>query len=168
MRINELKKEIKILSDEKGIMLRVIKRDGYVCIQRQEALWREVALVKLEENFAINTNNIWFEMLEEEIKGKIFEILVKFARTPADERGEEKKYEYRLKEQYLWIDKRLNLGNCYLNIQSFQDGSKQKVLDNKGNTNLFKAEFTDEEIQKVAEEFDVDLEMFDKIEVDNI
>lgn len=64
----------------------------------------------------------------------------------------------------MWINKRLNLGNCYLNIQSFQDGSKQKVLDNKGNTNLFKAEFTDEEIKEVADKFGVDLEMFDKIE----
>lgn len=40
----------------------------------------------------------------------------------------------------------------------------KKVLDNRGNTDLFKAEFTDEEIKEVVEKFDVDLNMFDKIE----
>lgn len=167
MRIDELEKEIKQLSDEKGIMLRVIKRDGYVCIQRLQGLWNEVALVKLSKNFAINTNNIWFEMLEEEIKEKIFDILVKFARTPTDERKEEKRYLYRLKEKYLWIDKRLNLGNSYLNIQHSNVNDRGDiVLDIAGNTNLFKAIFTDKEIEEVVKEFNVDLSMLDKIEVE--
>lgn len=166
MRIDELKKEIKILSDEKGIMLRVIERDGYVCIQRQEALWREVALVKLSENFAINTNNIWFEMLEEEIKGKIFDILVEFARTPADEREEEKKYQYRLKEKYWWIVDKFYEEKTYLNFRTVRYNLADISLDNKEETSSHKTKFTDEEIEELAEKYDIDLNIFDKIEVE--
>lgn len=171
MRIDELRKEIKILSDEKGTMLRVIERDGYVCIQRQHGLWREVALVKLDENFAINTNNIWFEMLEEEIKGRIFEILVKFARTPVDEREEEKRYQYRLKEKNMWITDSapvpLNIEDCYLNLVLDEEKGDFIRLDNNLKCEYYVYEFTDKEIKEVAEKFDVDLEMFDKIEVTN-
>lgn len=166
MRIDELQKEIKQLSDEKGIMLRVIKRDGYVCIQRQQGLWNEVALVKLSKNFAINTNNIWFEMLEEEIKEKIFDILVKFARTPEDEREEEKKYQYRLKETYWWMSDKTLMDYQYLNLRSYECNKKKILLNTNKDCIGYKAKFTDKEIQEVVKEFDVDLTMFDKIEVE--
>lgn len=167
MRIDELKKEIELLGDGEKWSFRAIECGDYVNIQRLIGNTRQlIAWVKIKKIFIVNTDYRTFANLPEEIREKIFDILVKFARTPTDEREELKRYQYRLREKYLWIDKRLNLGNCYLNIQSFQDGSEQKVLDKRGNTDLFKAEFTDEEIKEVAEKFDVDLNMFDKIEVE--
>lgn len=165
MRIDELRKEVEGLERIHDIGLRVRQTKDYIIIDRFDTgnLY-QIAYVRLDEEFIIDTNNSMFNRLPKEFKKELFNILVKFARTPTDEREEEKRYLYRLKEKYLWIDKRLNLANCYLNIQSFQDGSEQKVLDNRGNTNSFKAEFTDEEIKEVVEKFDVDLEMFDKIE----
>lgn len=165
MRINELKKEIKILSDKEGIMLRVIERDGYVCIQREYGLWREVALVKLDENFAINTNNIWFEMLEEEIKEKIFDILVKFARTPSDERVEVKKYQYRLKEKYWWILE--DFDKTYLNWLMDEEGARPLTINDRYEAVGVETSFTDEEIEELAKKHGVDLDMFDKIEVED-
>lgn len=171
MRINELKKEIKQLSDEKGIMLRVIKESGYICIQRQHGLWREIALIKLDENFVIDTDNCWFEILEEEIKEKIFDILVKFARTPTDEREEEKKYQYRLKEKNMWITDSapvpLYIENCYLNLVTDEEDGDFIRLENNLQCKDYVCEFTDKEIQEVAKKHDVDLNMFDKIEVED-
>lgn len=168
MRINELEKEIDSLVRIYDIGLRVRQTTKYIFIDRfePENLYT-IAQVRLDEEYIINTDDSMFNRLPKEFKKKLFNILVKFARTPADEREEEKRYCHRLKSKYLWIDKRLNLANCYLNIQSFQDGSEQKVLDNRGNTNSFKAEFTDEEIKEVAEKYDIDLDMFDKIEVED-
>ena len=168
MRIDELEKEVEILGRIYNIGLRVRQTTKYIFIDRfePENLYT-IAQVGLDEEYIINTDDSMFNRLPKKFKKELFNILVKFARNPEKEREEEKRYRYRLKSKYLWIDKRLNLANCYLNIQSFQDGSEQKVLDNRGNTNSFKAEFTDEEIKEVAEKFDVDLEMFDKIEVED-
>ena len=169
MRINELRDKIAKLGQkyDKNFM---IEKDKYPNGQSYIAIYMgypgcgyKIAIIDLETRYGFSAIGIAFYKLPGKLQEELFDILVEFARTPTDEREEEKKYQYRLKEQYLWIDKRLNLGNCYLNIQSFQDGSKQKVLDNKGNTNLFKAEFTDEEIEEIAEKFGIDLNMFDKI-----
>lgn len=172
MRIDELKNEIEktgLKYNEDFLVEELENSDGdsYIKIYINYS-WElyYVARIELDKRYAFSTIEEAFDGLPEELQEELFNILVKFARTPADEREEEKKYQYRLKEKYLWIDKRLNLANCYLNIQSFQDGSERKVLDNRGNTNSFKAKFTDEEIKEVAEKFDVDLEMFDKIEVE--
>lgn len=164
MRIDELKKEIKILSDEKGIMLRVIKESGYICIQRQHGLWREIALIKLDENFVIDTDNCWFEILEEEIKEKIFDILVKFARTPTDEREEEKKYQYRLKGKYWWIIE--DFDKTYLNWLIDEEGARPLTLNDRYEAVGVETSFTDEEIEELAKKHGVDLDMFDKIEVE--
>lgn len=172
MRINELRDKIDKLGqkyDEKFIIeeIETFSNNSRVTVYIDYyGSHYTIATIMLKDRYIFSTIEEVFDELPEELQEELFNILVNFARTPADERGEEKKYQYRLKEQYLWIDKRLNLENCYLNIQSFQDGSKQKVLDNKGNTNLFKTEFTDEEIEEVVKEFDVDLNMFDKIEVE--
>lgn len=172
MRINGLKDKIEKLGQKYDKNFFIEKRidfygNSYIkvyadCLEEN----CDIATIELDKRYAFSTIGIAFDALPETIKEELFNILVEFARKPEKEREEEKKYRYRLKSKYLWIDKRLNLANCYLNIQSFQDGSEQKVLDNRGNTNSFKAEFTDEEIKEVAEKFDVDLEMFDKIEVE--
>ena len=172
MRIDELEKEIEKLGQKYDKIFTIEKIKDFngnsyikVYVDYQGDNYK-IALIDLEIRYDFSVTGIWFDKLPEELQKELFDILVKFARTPVNEREEVKRYQYRLKEKYLWIDKRLNLGNCYLNIQSFQDGSEQKVLDNRGNTNSFKAKFTDEEIKEVAEKFDVDLEMFDKIEVE--
>lgn len=165
MRIEELKREIESLARIYVVNMVVEKKAGYLFVTKCEQRgYSTIATVLLKNEFRLNTNTKTFEELPKKLKEELFNILVEFARKPEKEREEEKRYRYRLKSKYLWIDKRLNLANCYLNIQSFQDGSEQKVLDNRGNTNSFKAEFTDEEIKEVVEKFDVDLEMFDKIE----
>lgn len=167
MTIDELKKEIKQLSDENGIMLRLMKLDEYICVQRQYGLWQEIAFVGLDENFIIDTYNDLFETQEEEIKEKLFNILIEFAKTPIDEREEEKKYQYKLKGKYWWILKDFEVDKIYLNFIVSEYCKNPLLLNDCEDLPSDKTIFTDKEIKEVAEKFDVDLEMFDKIEVAN-
>lgn len=174
MRIDELREEIDKLGrkyNEDFLVEELENSDGdsYIKVYINYS-WElyYVARIELDKRYAFSTIEEAFDGLPEELQKELFEIFVKFARTPVGDREEEKKYQYRLKEKYLWIDKRLNLGNSYLNVElSRESGGEDIGIDNAGNTNLFKTEFTDKEIKKVAEKYDIDLNMFDKIEVED-
>ena len=168
MRINELEKEIDSLVRIYDIGLRVRQTTKYIFIDRfePENLYT-IAQVGLDEEYIINTDDSMFNRLPKEFKKELFNILVEFARTPADEREEEKKYQYRLKERYWWILKDFEYKEIYLNFRTSTDGEEKYLsLEDDRNVGCYKTIFTDKEIQKVKDEFDIDLEMFDKIEVE--
>lgn len=132
MRINELRNKLFDLGDKYCLDFKIeeystggIPTFIDVDINYPGQQFTVAAFIK-EKQYSLTIISDVMGDLPGDLQEELFDILVEFARTPVDEREEEKKYEYRLKEQYLWIDKRLNLGNSYLNIQSFQDGSEQK------------------------------------------
>lgn len=167
MTIDELKKEIELLGDGEKWSFRAIECGDYVNIQRLIGNIRQlIAWVKIKKIFIVNTDYRTFANLPEEIREKIFDILVKFARTPEDEREEKKKYCYRLKEKYWWILKNLEYKETCLNLRISKDGEERYLtLDNDIDIKHYKTIFTDKEMEEVVEEFDIDLNMFDKIEV---
>ena len=79
---------------------------------------------------------------------------------------EEKKYKYRLKEKYWWIIEDLDIYKTYLNWMIDEQGARPLTLNDSEDLPLDKTIFTDKEIQEVAKKHGVDLEMFDKIEVE--
>lgn len=167
MRINELEKRVQDLGRLYDVNMVVQKKAGYLFVTKYESrCYSTIATVSLKNELRLNTNTKTFEELPEKLKEELFNILAEFAKTPTDKREEEKKYEYRLKEKYLWINDKLNLGNCYLNFEFSQEGGRgDVVLDSRGNTDSFKTEFTDGEIKEIADMLYIDLEMFDKFEV---
>lgn len=167
MKIDELRKEVESLGRIYDVKLNVREADDYIYIDSCNNKYGiSLAWIGAKQMYIISTNNYNFTLLAAGLKNELLDLLVQFAKTPTDKREEEKKYEYRLKEKYLWINDKLNLGNCYLNFEFSQEGGRgDVVLDSRGNTDSFKTEFTDGEIKEIVDMLYIDLEMFDKFEV---
>lgn len=172
MRIDELRNEIEKTGqkyNEDFLVEELENSDGdsYIKIYINYS-WElyYVARIELDKRYAFSTIEEAFDGLPEELQKELFEIFVKFARTPVGEREEEKKYQYRLKERYWWILKDFEYKEIYLNFRTSTDGEEKYLsLENDRNVGCYKTIFTDKEIQEVLEKFNVDLNMFDKIEV---
>ncbi|MEJ8752640.1 hypothetical protein WKS98_08440 [Lagierella sp. ICN-221743] len=61
----------------------------------------------------------------------------------------------------------LDIENCYLNLVTDEEDGDFIRLENNLQCKDYVCEFTDKEIQEVAKKHDVDLNMFDKIEVED-
>lgn len=174
MRIDELKNEIEKVGqkyNEDFLVEELENSDGdsYIKVYINYS-WElyYVARIELDKRYAFSTIEEAFDGLPEELQKELFNILVKFARTPTDEREEEKKYQYKLKGKYWWILKDFEVDKIYFNLVKDEDLENHLKLNDSEDTPLHKTTFTDKEMEEVLEEFDVDLNMFDKIEVDNI
>lgn len=175
MRIDELKDKIEKLGqkyNEDFLVEELENSDGdsYIKIYINYS-WElyYVARIELDKRYAFSTIEEAFDGLPEELQKELFDILVKFTKTPVGEREEEKKYQYRLKEKYWWILKNLDYEETCLNLRISKDGEERYLsLENDRNVGCYKTIFTDKEIAEIVKTFDVDLKMFDKVEVDNI
>lgn len=101
-----------------------------------------------------------YDKLCNEDKEKLFELLVEYARTPIDEREEEKKYY--LKHKWLRC-----LGGCALLHEStkfhtfvLMGGFGEVPKD-------YKMKFTQKEIDEIKEKYNTDLSDFEMVEVRN-
>jgi hypothetical protein len=160
MRIDELKKEIELLGDGEKWSFKAIECGDYVNIQRLIGNTRQlIAWVKIKKIFIVNTDYRTFANLPEEIREKIFDILVKFARTPVDEREEEKKYV--ITHKYA-VSKNLNPVNLAWN----KEKNAYRLINCKQDNDIYKALFTKEEIEKIKEKLDTDLTDFRIVEVE--
>lgn len=167
MRINELKDKIEKLGqkyDEKFIVRKYVAFISIYVYRSDE--YYNIASTMLEKRYAFNTIHEIFNEFPEELQEELFNILVEFARKPEKEREEEKKYQYRLKERYCWIADKFDNRKAYLNFRTDRGSFVDISLENKEETEFYKTKFTDEEIEELAEKYDIDLDMFDKIEVE--
>lgn len=168
MRINELRDEIEKLGQKYDEKFIVRKYTAYISIYvyRSDEYYN-IASIMLEKQYAFNTINETFDGLPEELQEKLFNILVEFARKPEKEREEEKKYQYKLKGKYWWIIKDFEVDKIYFNLVKDGDCENHLTLNDSEDFPLHKTTFTDKEMEEVLEEFDVDLKIFDKIEVED-
>ena len=160
MRIDELKREIELLGDGEKWSFRAIECGDYVNIQRLIGNTRQlIAWVKIKKIFIVNTDYRTFANLPEEIREKIFDILVKFARTPVDEREEKKKY--------LIVHNFFSSKNYYaVNLAWNQEEDIYRLINCKQDNDIYQALFTKEEIEKIKEKLDTDLTDFRIVEVE--
>ena len=99
----------------------------------------------------------WDEVYNED-KEKLFDIIVEFAKTPLDEREEEKKFY--LKHRWIF-DKDFYM---YLRKTSYDDKEMRfGVINFSGNDSL---KFTLKEIEEIKKKFDTDLKDFELVEVE--
>lgn len=125
-----------------------------------------VARIDLDKQYCFSTIEEVFDEQPEDLQEELFNILVEFVRTPIAEREEVKRYNYKLKAKYSWIpEKNMRIWH-YLNVKRDEDGEEYILLTACNNEPDYKCKFTDKEIEKVVKEFDVDLSIFDKIEVE--
>lgn len=171
MRINELRDKIDKLGQKYNKNFTIEShRDCYdnkyirVCADFSNGTC-EIASIKLEKRYSFSTAWRAFSELPEALQEELLNLIIEFARTPVEEREEEKRYQYRLKEIYWWMSDKTLMDYQYLNLRSYECNKKKILLNTNKDCIGYKAKFTDKEIQEVVKEFDVDLTMFDKIEV---
>lgn len=94
--------------------------------------------------------------LQEKVKGELFDLLVEYARTPLDEREEEKKFYLK----HRWLRSRSK--NMIVN----KDCLDEYFLSDEFQSDDYQTQFTEKEIDEIKEKFNTDLKDFKKTEVE--
>ena len=114
-----------------------------------------VVTVVVNKAFVIDCFYFMNMSSEEGIREKVFDLAVEYAKTPVEDREEEKKFYLRHK----WLN--LDTDN-YLHLD-VDDGSC--VLDDNKEFSFTKIKLTEKEIEEIKEKFDTDLADFELVEV---
>ena len=111
--------------------------------------------VEKNTRYLIDMNYANFMFLDDDLKWELFNLAVEYARTPIDERKEEKKYYLRL-SIFGYDDEQ-----SYLNLE--RDTGKY-LFGSKKNTERYQTQFTQKEIDEMKKRFNLD--SFEIVEVE--
>ena len=117
----------------------------------------EVARIKTKRACAIDFFYLLNETLDKEISEKLFDLIVEYAKTPLDEREEEKKFY--LKHRYF------KSGNDRQYF-TFECVHRYPYLQRMPSRYKFMQQFTLKEIEDIKEKYNTDLKDFEMIEVE--
>ena len=150
MKTKEFIKRVKELGFEVGI------NGGTACVLKND--YTTIMRVEVDKTFVADCFYLSNKSLEEEIREKLFDLLVEYAKTPIEDREEEKKFY--LRHRYL----RSTSGNIlYFSIYIEYGFS---ILTYRRHSSETKQQFTLKEIEEIKEEFDTDLADFVLVEVE--
>ena len=107
--------------------------------------------------FVLDTNWSSFEVIEEKTREGLYRLAVEYARTPLDEREEEKKYVYKLPI--------LSTGSSTSFIQKFFSAIRIASPDKKVDDLTVNYHFTDKEVEQYAGKSRLLFDACEKIEV---
>lgn len=119
----------------------------------------EVARIKTKRACAIDFFYLLNETLDKEISEKLFDIIVEYARTPIEDREEEKRFCLEHKNQRS-VDGSALYFTIYIS-HNFLLVKSQVISEN------LKQKFTLKEIKEIKEKYDIDLADFELVEVEN-
>ena len=141
-RVKELGYDIEI--SEENVF---IKRDGFIIVRISRI---SMYIMRIYTCFKVKHTK------------ELFDLCTEYARTPIEEREEEKKYY--LQKMRSFYDADYNEKLAFLNV--FND--KYFVLNNSKQGNCYKSQFTQKEIDKIKEEQHTDLSEFKQIPVEEV
>ena len=130
--------------------------DGYGNWQIWNAKSPIIATVSKIDLFRFSTDFVGWCNIPDEDKSKLLDIIIEFAKTPIEDREEEKRYYLRHK----WIRKDYDF-----NYLCFDEDFKLYTLSTC-NSKEWKIEFTEEEVEELKEKFNTDLSDFELVEVE--
>lgn len=116
-----------------------------------------VAIVNKNNLSRISTDFGGWWNIEDEDKSKLLDLIVEFAKTPVEDREEEKRYYLRHK----WVNSKTNNYLHFSEENNFYNLSVYKSFD-AWKTQL---QFTEKEIEEIKKKFDTDLKDFELVEV---
>lgn len=117
-----------------------------------------IVKVKIDKAFVIDCFYLLNWTLEEEIREKLFDLIVEYASTPVKDREEEKKFY--LEHKYF---KCIDGDSRYFQIYELDGTPWLNVMDSI--MGCCKKQFTLNEIEDIKEKFDTDLADFELVEV---
>ena len=116
-----------------------------------------VAQVYKNVMYSSSTVTTSFDKLRDSLKTNLYHLIRSYAETPVDERDEPKKYYLR----HRWLKNKCK--EQYLNIDKIYDSY---FLLGNANTELYKTQFTEKEIEELKDKLDTDLADFEEVEVE--
>lgn len=98
----------------------------------------------VNENYVFSVDTSWsdFFVLENNIKYKLFKLLVEYASTPIEDRKEEKKY-------YFYLN---HISNCAENFLNYNVENEDWIISDNTETHNYKMKFTLTELPDWAKE----------------
>lgn len=121
-----------------------------------DGLW--LAVVRKDHLLSFSTEHVGWGDLDNREKTRLFMVIYDYASTPPDKREEEKKFY--LKHRYF---KYPNGEEKFFNINL---DSNAPSLKWKSNSEFFKTQFTQKEIDEIKEKHHTDLSDFERVEVE--
>ena len=118
-----------------------------------------VAIVNKNNLSRISTDFVgWWDIADED-KSKLLDIIVEFAKTPIEDREEEKKF--LIKHKYL-VSK-----DIYpVNLARNKEKNVYRVINCKADNLVYQVQFTLKEIEEIGEKLNTDLFDFELVEVE--
>lgn len=114
-----------------------------------------VARTYIRDEGVIDTDYMKFRELSEARKAFLLKLLYKYARTPIEDRGEDKKYYITMKHI-----------NSQFNYFNYAHDEKPHIINSSTHSSAYQTKFTKEEIKKYDLQKFVDNELFELIPVE--
>ncbi len=144
------------IREVKAIGFVAIAGDGYFIVKDSKGC--NVAFVDTTIMYRFDTIYIDFEELSEFDRKRLFDLLVKYASTPLEDREAPQKF-------YLKFKLRTSYSDDFLNRNTTFDWFE---INTKSNSDRFQTQFTQKEIDDIKEKFKVTFSDFEQIPVEEI
>lgn len=133
----------------------VFNEDGYLVVKDEYGY--NLAYVNKTTLTQMSTDYMEWDGVYDEDKTKLFDLIVEYAKTPVNEREEEKKFYLK----HRWFKP----SPIYKNYLNYWIGNDEYWLDYKNESKEIQTQFTLKEIDEIKEKFNTDLGDFKKTEV---
>lgn len=132
---------------------------SYYCWEIRNKKNYLIAVVSKDVLYKISTDSAYWDVIPDEDKNKLLELIVEFASTPVMDREEEKKF--LIQHKYL-VSKAI----CQVNLAKNKEKNVYRLINCKVDNLVYQVQFTLNEIEEIKEKFDTDLSDFELVEVE--
>lgn len=133
---------------------------SYYCWEIRNKKNHLIAVVSKDVLYKISTDSAYWDVIPDEDKNKLLELIVEFASTPVEDREEEKKF--LIQHKYL-VSKNLLLVNLAWNKLKDVYRSINLKVDN----HIYQAQFTFKEYEEIKKKLNTDLADYELVEVED-
>lgn len=135
--------------------------DSYVYWQIRNEENLLVAIVHKNTLSRISTDFVgWWNMnIEDEVRNKLFDLIVEYANTPIEDREEKK---YLLLHKFVLSKKLYSVNLAYNRYKR-----AYRLINLKSNNDIYKVLFTEKEVEKLKEKLDTNFDDFKMVEVED-
>lgn len=151
MRTKEFIKRVEELGFKVGI------NGGTACVLKND--YTTIMRVEVDKTFVADCFYLSNRSLEEEIREKLFDLLVEYAKTPIEDREEEKRF--LVQHKFL-----VSVGSNPVNLVKYKDKNNYRVIRCLLDNQFYQARFTLKEVEEIKKKFDTDLKDFELVEVE--
>jgi len=133
---------------------------SYYCWEIRNKKNHLIAVVSKDVLYKISTDSAYWDVIPDEDKNKLLELIVEFASTPVEDREEEKKF--LIQHKYLVSKNLLPVNLAWNKLKDVYRSINLKV-DN----HIYQAQFTFKEYEEIKKKLNTDLADFELVEVED-